>query len=235
MLDAIGHDRPALTPFDDTRTVRTEEERLELTEPENGVIDRPLLPKARALLHEWVESESLRKHCEAVSACLRYVARRDGEDEDLWGAVGLLHDMDFERHPNLELAPDGHPFVGVAYLRDTGWGGTVCRAILSHADYSGVAPDSALEKTLCAVDELSGFVIAVALVRPDKSVHNVEVRSVRKKMKDKAFAAKVSREEIVHGAERLGVPLDELIEEVIAALRAEADRLGVSGTTVAAV
>ena len=190
----------------------------------------PLTPQARALLHDWVSSESLRKHCEAVSACLHYIARRDGEDEDLWAAVGLLHDMDFEQHPNLELAPDGHPFVGVAYLRDHGWGGTVCRAILAHADYSGVAPESALEKTLCAVDELSGFVIAVALVRPDKSIHQVEVKSVRKKMKDKAFAAKVSREEIAHGAERLGMPLDDLIGEVILALRAEAGRLGVAGT-----
>jgi predicted hydrolase (HD superfamily) len=198
---------------------------------ETGIaVERPLTPKARALLHGWVTSDSLRKHCEAVSACLRYFARRDGEDEDLWGAVGLLHDMDFERHPNLELAPDGHPFVGVAYLRDHGWGDEVCRAILSHADYSRVAPESALEKTLCAVDELSGFVIAVALVRPDKSVQNVEVSSVRKKMKDKAFAAKVSREEIVHGAERLGVPLETLIGDVILALRAEADRLGVAGT-----
>jgi predicted hydrolase (HD superfamily) len=195
-------------------------------------IERPLTPKARALLHEWVASESLRKHCEAVSACLHYMARRDGEDDDLWGAVGLLHDMDFEKHPNLELAPDGHPFVGVAYLRDNGWGQTVCRAILSHADYSGVEPESALEKTLTAVDELSGFVIAVALVRPDKSIHNVEVKSVRKKMKDKAFAAKVSREDIVHGAERLGVPLDDLIAKVIVALRAESDRLGVTGTPV---
>jgi predicted hydrolase (HD superfamily) len=207
---------------------------LDLTASEDRAIEieRPLTPKARALLHEWVESESLRKHCEAVSACLRYIARRDGEDDDLWGAVGLLHDMDFEKHPNLELAPDGHPFVGVTYLRDNGWGQTVCRAILSHADYSGVEPESALEKTLSAVDELSGFVIAVALVRPDKSIHNVEVKSVRKKMKDKAFAAKVSREDIVHGAERLGVPLDDLIAEVIVALRAESDRLGVTGTPV---
>jgi predicted hydrolase (HD superfamily) len=197
------------------------------TAPAEATIERPLMPKARDLLHEWVASESLRKHCEAVSACLRYVARRDGGDEDLWGAVGLLHDMDFEKHPNLELAPDGHPFVGVAYLRDHGWGQTVCRAILSHADYSGVVPESALEKTLCAVDELSGFVVAVALVRPDKSVYNVAVSSVRKKMKDKSFAAKVSRDEIVHGAERLGVPLEVLIEDVIAALRVEADRLGV--------
>ncbi|MBA3451021.1 MAG: HD domain-containing protein, partial [Chloroflexia bacterium] len=185
-------------------------------------VARPLTPKARALLHEWVASDSLRKHCEAVSACLRHVARRDGEDEDLWGAVGLLHDMDFEKHPNLALAPDGHPFVGVAYLRDTGWGETICRAILSHADYSGVEPVSALEKTLCAVDELSGFVIAVALVRPDKSIHQVEVKSVRKKLKDKAFAAKVNREDITRGAERLGMPLDDMIGEVILALRAEA-------------
>jgi len=207
---------------------------LDLTASEERAleIERPLTPKARALLQEWVESESLRKHCEAVAACLRSMARRDGEDEDLWGAVGLLHDMDFEKHPNLELSPDGHPFVGVAYLRDHGWGQTVCRAILSHADYSGVEPESALEKTLAAVDELSGFVIAVALVRPDKSIHNVEVKSVRKKMKDKAFAAKVSREDIVRGAERLGVPLDDLIAEVIVALRAESDRLGVTGTPV---
>lgn len=197
--------------------------------PTESTTEQPLTPNARALLHEWVASESLRKHCEAVSACMRYLARRDGEDEDLWGAVGLLHDLDFEKHPNLELAPDGHPFVAVAYLREHGWGETVCRAILSHADYSGVAPESALEKSLCAVDELSGFVIAVALVRPDKSIHQVEVKSVRKKMKDKAFAAKVNRDEIAHGAERLGVPLDEMIAVVIAGLRMEAARLGVAG------
>jgi predicted hydrolase (HD superfamily) len=206
---------------------------LELITPAEMTVERPLTPKARALLHEWVQSESLRKHCEAVSACMRYVARRDDEDEDLWGAVGLLHDMDFEKHPNLELAPDGHPFVGVAYLRDHGWGDVVTRGILSHADYSGVVPASAMEKTICAVDELSGFVIAVALVRPDKSVHNVEVSSVRKKLKDKAFAAKVGREEIAHGAERLGVPLETLIADVIAALRVEADRLGVGGVPIA--
>jgi predicted hydrolase (HD superfamily) len=158
------------------------------------------------------------------------MAREQGADEDFWGAVGLLHDLDFEKHPNLELAADGHPFVGVAYLRDRGWGADVCRAILSHADYSGVEPESPLEKTLCAVDELSGFTIAVALVRPDKSIRQVEVRSVRKKMKDKAFAAKVSREEIERGAERLGVPLDTLIGEVILALREDAERLGVAGS-----
>ena len=190
-----------------------------------------LTERARALLHEWVESESLRKHCEAVSACMRHFARRAGEDEDLWGAVGLLHDLDYEKHPNLELSEDGHPFVGVAYLREHGWSEEICRAILSHADYSGVEPVSLMEKTLRAVDELSGFVTAVALVRPDKSIHSVQVSSVRKKMKDKAFAAKVSREEIVHGAELLGMPLEEVIAEVIAALQAEAGRLGLAGVT----
>ena len=198
---------------------------------ETMTIAPPLMPQARATLHEWVEAESLRKHCEAVSASLRYFARKQGADEDFWGAVGLLHDLDFERHPNLELSETGHPFVGVAYLRQAGWGETVCRAILSHADYSGVEPLSPLEKTLCAVDELSSFVIAVALVRPDKSINVVEVSSVRKKMKDKSFAAKVSREEIVHGAERLGMPLEDLIQEVILALRAEAALLGVAGTS----
>ena len=193
-------------------------------------VTAPLLPKARALLHEWVQSDSLCKHCEAVSASLRHFARKDGADEDLWGAVGLLHDMDYERHPNLELSETGHPFVGVAYLRANGWSEEICRAILSHADYSGIEPLSPMEKTLRAVDELSGFVIAVALVRPDKSVQRVEVSSVRKKLKDKAFAAKVGREEIAAGAEGLGMPLEELIGEVILALRAEADVLGVAGT-----
>lgn len=201
-----------------------------LTAPSHMTITPPFTERARATLHQWVESESLRKHCEAVSACLRHIARRDGHDEDYWGAVGLLHDMDFEKHPNLELRPDGHPFVGVAHLREAGWGDVTCRAILAHADYSGINPESDLEKTLCAVDELSGFVIAVALVRPDKDVSQVKVSSVKKKLKDKGFAAKVGRDEIEHGAARLGVPLDDLIAEVIVALSAEADRLGVSGS-----
>ncbi len=195
--------------------------------------DGQLTDKARALMQEWVESESLRKHCEAVSASMRHMARRQGADEDLWGAVGLLHDMDFEKHPNLELSETGHPFVGVRHLRETGWGEDVCRAILAHADYSGVDAETPMERTLVAVDELSGFVIAVALVRPDKSVHAVEVSSVRKKLKDKAFAAKVSRADIARGAELLGMPQEELIGEVIAALRLEADRLGIAGTVVA--
>ncbi len=188
-----------------------------------------LTDRAREVLHEWVASESLRKHCEAVSASMRHFARRSRADEDLWAAVGLLHDMDFERHPNLELDETAHPFVGVRHLRDNGWSDEVCRAILSHADYSGVAPETLMERTLVAVDELSGFVIAVALVRPDRSIQEVQVSSVRKKLKDKAFAAKVSREDITRGAEGLGMPQEELIGEVIVALRSEADRLGIAG------
>jgi predicted hydrolase (HD superfamily) len=210
-----------------------------------------LADRARATLHEWVAAESLRKHCEAVAACMVHFANAAGADADLWCAVGLLHDMDFERYPALPpespaiaalsqaiLAGEplpaelpGHPFYGVAALREAGWSPEILRAILSHADYSGIQPASPLERTLYAVDELSGFITAVALVRPDKSVHTVEVASVKKKMKDKAFAAKVSREGIHHGAEVLGRPLDELIAEVIVALRAEAPRLGINGTT----
>lgn len=200
-----------------------------LLAPAPRTVTAPYLPQARETLYEWVESESLRKHCEAVSACMQHFAKQTGNDDDLWGAIGLLHDMDFEKHPNLELSVAGHPFVGVAHLREQGWGSDVARAILSHADYSGVEPESELERTLCAVDELSGFVIAVALVRPDKSVHNVAVSSVRKKMKDKAFAAKVNRQDIVTGAERLNMPLEDLIAQVITALQVESERLGVAG------
>lgn len=188
-----------------------------------------LTDKARTLLYVWVESDSLRKHCEAVSASMRHFARIKGADEDLWSTVGLLHDMDYERHPNLELSATGHPFVGVAYLREHGWSEEICRAILSHADYSGVERITPLEKTLYAVDELSGFVGAVALVRPDKSIHSVTISSVRKKMKDRAFAAKVSRDDIIRGAEDLGMPLDDVIQGVIHALQTEAEQLGLAG------
>src|SRR6476646_3515854 len=159
-------------------------------------------------------------------------AQLKGADVDLWEAVGLLHDMDYERHPNLERSPtDGHPFVGVAWLRDNGWSEEVCRAILSHADYSGVAPETPLEKTLYAVDELSSFVVAVALVRPTKSIRDVDVRSVKKKMKDKAFARAVNRDDIVRGAEHLEMPLDDVIAQVIAALKDDAERLGLAGAS----
>jgi putative nucleotidyltransferase with HDIG domain len=186
--------------------------------------------QALAVLHEWVQSESLRKHCYAVADSMKHFAQLRGENADLWEAVGLLHDMDYERHPNLERsATEGHPFVGVAWLRERGWSEEICRAILSHADYSGVSRETPLEKTLYAVDELSGFVSAVALVRPSKSIHEVEVSSVKKKMKDKAFARAVNREDIVRGAAELGQSLDNVIAEVIAALKSDAERLGLQG------
>ncbi len=186
--------------------------------------------RALGILHEWVKSESLRKHCYAVADSMKHFAQLRGDDVDLWEAVGLLHDMDYEKHPNLERsATEGHPFVGVKWLRENGWSEEICRAILSHADYSGVEPQTPLEKTLRAVDELSGFVVAVALVRPSKSINDVELSSVKKKMKDKAFARAVNREEIVHGAEQLSMPLEEVITNVIAALKADATRLGLAG------
>ena len=187
-------------------------------------------PRALAILQQWVKSESLRKHCYAVADSMKHFAQLRGEDVDLWEAVGLLHDMDYERHPNLERsATEGHPFVGVAWLRDNGWSEEVCRAILSHADYSGVFPATTLEKTLRAVDELSSFVVAVALVRPTKSINDVDLAAVKKKIKDKAFARAVNRDEIVHGSEQLGMPLDEVITNVIAALKSDATRLGLAG------
>jgi putative nucleotidyltransferase with HDIG domain len=190
-----------------------------------------LTERARTTLHEWVQADSLRKHCEAVAACMRHFAKQQGADEDLWCAVGLLHDMDYEKHPDLEVSDTAHPFVAVNHLRKNGWGEDVCRAILSHADHTGIERITPMEKTLYAVDELSGFVTAVALVRPDKNIASVKVSSVKKKMKDKAFAAKVNREDIKRGAEELGVPLDDVIQEVILGLQAEAERLGIDGQT----
>lgn len=195
-------------------------------------MSEPFATRAQAILHEWVQSESLRKHCYAVADSMRHFAQLRGEDTDLWQAVGLLHDMDYERHPNLERsATEGHPFVGVAWLRENGWSEGVCRAILSHADYSGVSRETPLEKTLFAADELSSFVVAVALVRPTKSIQDVDVRAVKKKMKDKAFARAVNRDDIIRGAEELGVPLDDVIAQVITALQGDADRLGLVGTS----
>src|SRR5881409_3772348 len=191
-----------------------------------------LAARGKATLHHWVQSESLRKHCYAVADSMKHFAQLRGEDVDVWEAVGLLHDMDYERHPNLERSStEGHPFVGVAWLREQGWSEEICRAILSHADYSGVSRETPLEKTLYAVDELSSFVVAVALVRPTKSVHDVDVRAVKKKMKDKAFARAVNRDDIIRGAEELGMPLDDVIAQVIDALRGDAARLGLVGAS----
>jgi putative nucleotidyltransferase with HDIG domain len=191
-----------------------------------------LATQALEILHDWVQSESLRKHCYAVADSMKHFAQLRGENADLWEAVGLLHDMDYERHPNLERSPtEGHPFVGVAWLRENGWSEEVCRAILSHADYANVSRETALEKALYAVDELSSFIVAVARVRPTKSIQDVDVRAVKKKMKDKAFARAVNREDIVRGAEELGMPLDDVITNTISALQADAHRLGLAGTS----
>jgi putative nucleotidyltransferase with HDIG domain len=191
-----------------------------------------LSARAFTILNEWVQSERLRKHCYAVADSMKHFARLHGEDVDLWEAVGLLHDMDYERHPNQELSPtEGHPFAGVAWLRNNGWSEEICRAILSHADYANVSRETSLEKTLYAVDELSGFVIAVALVRPAKNIHDVDLAAVKKKLKDKAFARAVNRDDIVRGAKELGMPLEDVIANVIAALKSDAERLGLAGTT----
>jgi len=189
-----------------------------------------LAERALTILHEWVQSESLRKHSYAVADSMKHFARLRSADADLWEAFGLLHDMDYERHPNLEhSSTEGHPFVGVAWLREHGWSEEICRAILCHADYSGVSRETPLEKTLYAVDELSSFVIAVALVRPTKSIHDVDLAAVKKKMKDKAFARAVNRDDIVRGAQELGMPLDNVIAGIISALKSDAERLGVAG------
>ena len=180
---------------------------------------------AWALVTEHTQSESLRKHMLAVEAAVRGYARLWGEDEEAWGVVALLHDFDYERWPD----PANHPFRGVEILKEKGYPEWVTRAILSHADYSGVPRESRLEKALYACDEMSGFVIAAALVRPSKSVLDLEAGSVIKRMKDKAFARAVSREDLKRGAEELGIPLDEHVGNVITFLRVAAGPLGLEG------
>jgi predicted hydrolase (HD superfamily) len=181
---------------------------------------------AWALLIEWTTSESLRKHALAVEAAVRGYARRFGASEDEWGIVALLHDFDYERYPT----PADHPFRGCEELRRRGYPEWVMRAILSHAQYSGVARESPLEKSLFACDEMAGFVTAASLVRPSKSVLDLEASSVIKRMKDKAFAKGVSRDDLRQGAEELGLPLDEHVTNVITFLRNRADALGLRGT-----
>jgi putative nucleotidyltransferase with HDIG domain len=181
---------------------------------------------AWGLLTEFTQSESLRKHALAVEACMRAYASKFGEDEETWAITGLLHDFDYEKYPT----PEEHPFVGNKILRERGYPEDVMRAILSHADYSGVKRESPMEKTLYACDELSGLITAAALVKPSKSVAEVDARSIRKKMKDKAFARSVSREDIIHGAADLGVDLDEHITFCIEAMKGIAGELGLAGS-----
>ena len=178
------------------------------------------------LLTEWTQSDSLRKHALAVEAAVRGYARLFGEDEEGWGIVALLHDFDYERYPTL----DQHPFRGCEELQRRGYPEWVTRAILSHAEYSGVPRESKLEKTLFACDEMAGFVTAASLVRPSKSIMDLEASSVVKRMKDKAFARAVSREDLRKGAEEIGLPLDQHSTNVIAFMRVEADALGLRGT-----
>ena len=180
---------------------------------------------AWALVTEWTQSESLRKHMLAVEAAVRGYARHFGEDEEAWSVVALLHDFDYERYPDQQ----NHPFRGVEILKAKGYPEWATRAILSHADYSGVPRESKLEKTLYACDEMSGFVTAASLVRPSKSVMDLEAASVIKRMKDKAFARAVPREDIRRGAEEIGLPLEEHITNVIGFLREKADELGLRG------
>ncbi len=183
--------------------------------------------EALALMHEYTPSDALRKHMYAVEAAMRAYARRSGEDEEAWGLVGLLHDFDYERYPNPDRsATDGHPSTGVRVLRERGLPETSCTAILGHAAFTGVPRESAMAKTLFAVDELCGFLVACALVRPSKSLADLEVSSVKKKLKDKAFARGVNREEVHQGAAELGVPLEEHIQFVIQALRPVERTLG---------
>ena len=182
--------------------------------------------QAWELLCEYTKNENLRKHALAVEAAMRAYARRFGEDEELWGIVGLIHDFDYEKHPTAEE----HPFKGAEILRQRGWPEEIVRAVLSHARYSGVKRESTLEKSLFAVDELTGLITAVALVRPSKDIRDVKVRSVRKKWKDRSFAAGVDRADVEEGAADLGIELNEHIAVVLEAMQGIAGELGLAGT-----
>jgi predicted hydrolase (HD superfamily) len=199
---------------------------------------------AWCLLTEFTRSESLRKHALAVEACMRACAGKfaDGaansaagelglSNEDLWGIVGLIHDFDYEKYPSL----DDHPYRGNEILKQRGWPEVISRAIMSHAEYTGVTRDTPMEKALFACDELAGFITAVALIKPGKSLAEVDTKSVRKRMKDKAFARKVNRDDIINGAAALGVDLDEHIAFCIEALKGIADQLGLDGSAAKAV
>jgi len=181
---------------------------------------------AWGLLTEFTQSESLRKHALAVEACMRAYARKLGGEEDLWGVVGLLHDFDYEKYPSLE----DHPYKGNEILKERGYSEQIRNAIMSHAEYTGVLRVSPMEKALFACDELAGFITAVALVKPGKSLAEVDAKSVRKKMKDKAFARSVNRNDIATGASELGVDLEEHIAFCIAAMRGIAAELGLDGS-----
>jgi predicted hydrolase (HD superfamily) len=191
----------------------------------------PSRDEALAIVHEYTASDSLRKHMLAVEAAMRAYATKFAEDPDRWGLAGLIHDYDYERWPNEAHSPtEGHPAEGVRLLRERGWPDDILQAILGHASYSGVRRETTMAKALFAVDELTGLITATALVRPSKSVHEVDARSVRKKMKDKAFARGVNRDDVIVGAQELGVDLDEHVQFVIEAMKAVAPQIGLAGT-----
>jgi putative nucleotidyltransferase with HDIG domain len=191
----------------------------------------PSRESAVALVHEFTTSDSLRKHMLSVETAMRAYARRFGEDEARWGLAGLIHDFDYERYPNAAHSPtEEHPSEGVRLLRERGWPEDILEAVLGHAQYTGVPRSTRMAKALFAVDELTGLVTATALVRPSRSVHEVDARAVRKKMKDKAFARGVSREDVLQGAAELGIELDEHIQFVVEAMQAGAEALGLAGT-----
>ncbi len=191
----------------------------------------PAREETLALMHEYTASDSLRKHMLAVEGAMRAYARKFGEDEERWGTTGLIHDFDYERFPNNAHSPtEEHPSEGVRILRSKGYPDDILVAILGHAQYCNTPRESKMAKTLFAVDELTGLITATALVRPTKSVHEVDARSVRKKMKDKAFARGVNRDDVINGAQELGVELDDHISFVISAMRARAADLGLAGS-----
>ncbi len=187
----------------------------------------PTREDAWNLLTEYTESDSLRRHAMAVEQVMRCLARKYGEDEALWGMTGLLHDFDYEQYPTA----DEHPYVGNKILKEQGYPDELTTAIMGHANYTGVPRESLMAKALYAADEISGFIFAVTYVRPSKSIHDVKVKSVKKKLKQKSFAASVNREEVVEGPEELGVTLEEHIQFVIDALREKAEALGLAGET----
>ena len=191
----------------------------------------PSRQDALALVHEYTASDSLRKHMLSVEAAMRAYAEKGSEDVERWGLAGLIHDFDYERFPNAAHSPtEEHPAEGVRILRARGWPEDILEAVMGHAVYSGVPRATPMAKTLFAVDELTGLITATALVRPSRRVHEVDARSVRKKMKDKAFARGVSREDVIASAADLGVDLDEHITFVIGAMQRSADALGLAGT-----
>ena len=190
----------------------------------------PSRSDALALMHEYTASDSLRKHMLSVEAAMRAYAEHFGEDPERWGLAGLIHDFDYERYPNAEHSPtEEHPGWGVRLLRDRGWPEDVLQAILGHATYSGVPRETRMARALFAVDELTGLITATALVKPTKSVHDVDAKSVRKKMKDKAFAKGVNRDDVILGTQELGIDLDTHIQFVIDAMRRSADAIGLGG------